>query len=196
MKAFRILSEVCHANLLSFPSISNFLLTGFVAVEALPGQPFEMSETGWGEFEITLKFHYVPESGEKPQTLYHNLRLHPYENERGPEVKAWTYEEQIFNEPHEQFYEILTNGPPAAKGGKGKKRMGILPEGVGERTAKVPVNGRPGQPYSKETEKLEVEKLQAAQLKVDKWVDEMKLEAQKKEELLQSLRSGGTTTAS
>lgn len=87
-------------------------------IDGEPGKPFLVEETGWGEFEITLKLYYVSESGEKPQTLYHHLRLHPYgrtEEDRESmretgEVPAWTYEEQLFNEPYEAFHEILTTG--------------------------------------------------------------------------------------
>jgi len=40
--------------------------------------PFEVSETGWGEFEIQIRIHFVAESGEKAITLYHHLKLHPW----------------------------------------------------------------------------------------------------------------------
>ncbi|EEY22809.1 YEATS domain-containing protein [Verticillium alfalfae VaMs.102] len=88
-------------------------------IDAEPGKPFVVNETGWGEFEITLKLYYATESGEKPQTLYHHLRLHPYgrtEEEKeemrtgNGEVRAWIYEDQLFSEPYETFYEILTSG--------------------------------------------------------------------------------------
>lgn len=86
-------------------------------IDAVPGKPFVVNETGWGEFEIAIKMYYVPESGEKAQTLYHHLRLHPYGDatERAAmvangEVPAWVYEEQLFNEPYEHFYDILTSG--------------------------------------------------------------------------------------
>ncbi|KAG0647537.1 af-9 [Hyphodiscus hymeniophilus] len=73
-----------------------------------PGETFEVHETGWGEFEISIKIFYVPESLEKPQTMYHQLRLHTYGTEaekeemrRKGEIKAWGYEEMVFNEPGE-----------------------------------------------------------------------------------------------
>jgi hypothetical protein len=47
-------------------------------IEGEKGKPFVVNETGWGEFEITLKLYYATESGEKAQTLYHHLHLHPY----------------------------------------------------------------------------------------------------------------------
>lgn len=43
--------------------------------------PFEVTETGWGEFDIIIKIHFNPISGEKPLTLYHHLKLHPYEED-------------------------------------------------------------------------------------------------------------------
>lgn len=86
------------------------------AIDATPGHPFVVRETGWGEFEITIRLFYPPESGEKPQTLYHYLKLHPYGNsddERAnmaDEVRAWQYDEQLFNEPYEAFFRTLTSG--------------------------------------------------------------------------------------
>jgi YEATS domain-containing protein 4 len=173
------------------------------AVEAVYGQPFAVSETGWGEFEISIKLHYVAESMEKPQTLWHGLRLHPYgteeekakQREQGSEVRAWAYEEQIFNEPFEQFYEILTSPPPLiGKGGKGKGRGGggrlsVLNGGIGERTASVPPRSSPGQPFSKETEQLEIKRLKEAKLKVDEQNEVLRQELEKKEALLASLRA-------
>jgi YEATS domain-containing protein 4 len=168
------------------------------AVEAVYGQPFSVSETGWGEFEISIKLHYVPESLEKPQTLWHGLRLHPYgteeekakQREAGSEVRAWAYEEQIFNEPYEAFYEILTSGPGKGKGkGRQMGRTSVLNGGVGERTAMVPARSSPGQPFSRETEQLEIKRLKEAQAKVDEQTRELTAELKRKETLLASLRA-------
>ncbi|KAI5308823.1 NuA4 histone H4 acetyltransferase complex and the SWR1 complex subunit [Ascosphaera atra] len=84
------------------------------AVRTIEQPPFEVSETGWGEFEIQVKLYFVPESMEKPQTLWHTLKLHPYgedvegKRERREVVRSVNYEEVVFNEPVEQFYDILT----------------------------------------------------------------------------------------
>jgi YEATS family len=51
------------------------------SVLAIEQPPFEVSETGWGEFEIAIKIYFHTASGEKPVTLYHHLRLHPYEDD-------------------------------------------------------------------------------------------------------------------
>ncbi|KAJ3719367.1 yeats family-domain-containing protein [Lentinula raphanica] len=87
--------------------------------------PFEVSETGWGEFEVTIKLHFVPESGEKALTIYHHLKLHPWSltgepdsvppvevaQKAGP-VHSWQYDEIVFNDPYQNFLNILTSNPP------------------------------------------------------------------------------------
>ncbi|KAL2164417.1 hypothetical protein VTH06DRAFT_3633 [Thermothelomyces fergusii] len=229
-------------------------------IEGEKGKAFELHETGWGEFEIAIKLYYVPESAEKPQTLYHHLRLHPYgrtEEEKaamrlnGGEVISWAYEEQIFNEPYEPFYELLTSGavppslaasssssssgpsgttttttnnnnnntntntsntttaaansksgaagaskPPA--GGKSKDKdkdrdgqaiKAVRTEGgVLERSAMIPLTARPGQPFSVETEQLEIKKLQEALVKVQKMLAKTREEVAAKERRLRELK--------
>ncbi|RDW59834.1 hypothetical protein BP5796_10230 [Coleophoma crateriformis] len=168
-----------------------------------PGDAFEVHETGWGEFEITIKLYYIPESLEKPQTLYHHLRLHPYgateaEKEamkQQPEILAWVYEEQLFNEPYENFYEILTSpapAPPKGAGGKGKgtrKLGGGMVGSVGDRTALIPSQNRPGQPFSRESETLEIKRLREAMGKVEELTKSVQRELKEKEEELAKLRS-------
>ncbi|CCC10593.1 hypothetical protein SMACR_06465 [Sordaria macrospora] len=230
-------------------------------VEGIKGQPFQIHETGWGEFEITMKLYYVPESSEKPQTLYHHLRLHPFgrtEEEKeamrlnGGEVISWVYEEQIFNEPYEPFYDILISGalPPSAptlkdgggggggsgaatptsantpgassnKGGnkKGHERshsrasvstnkdgknnepkeepfvMQRSEGGVLERSAIIPLVNRPGHPFSRETEQLEIQKLKEAMVKVDEMRKHMLEEMEKKQKRLEALRAENAKAA-
>jgi YEATS domain-containing protein 4 len=162
-----------------------------------PGGTFEVHETGWGEFEITIKLYYVPESLEKPQTLYHHLRLHPYGEteeekekmkQRG-EVPAVVYEEQLFNEPYENFFDILTSPAPPGKGGKTKVLKGGMVSSVGERTALIPLTNRPGSEYSLETENLELRKLMAAIEQVKKIAEELSKEIQEAEVTLAKLRA-------
>lgn len=235
-------------------------LPRIIVVEGIKGQPFQIHETGWGEFEITMKLYYVPESSEKPQTLYHHLRLHPFgrtEEEKeamrlnGGEVISWVYEEQIFNEPYEPFYDILISGalppPPGStlkdggsggggggsgaatptsantpgassnKGGnkKGHERshsrasvstnkdgknnnnepkeepfvMQRSEGGVLERSAMIPLVNRPGHPFSRETEQLEIQKLKEAMVKVDEMRKQMLEEMEKKQKRLEALRA-------
>lgn len=103
-------------------------------MRTIESPPFEVNETGWGEFEIQIKLYFVPESMEKPQTLWHTLTLHPYgddiegKKERREVVKSINYEEVVFNEPVEQFYDILT-------GGLGPNARGATPAGAAGATA-------------------------------------------------------------
>ncbi|KAK7908282.1 hypothetical protein PG985_015585 [Apiospora marii] len=168
---------------------------------------FVVNETGWGEFEITIKLYYSSQSGEKPQTLYHHLRLHPYgrtdeeketmRTQGGGEIKAWTYEEQLFNEPFEEFYKVLTSGArdkgTGSTGGKGKgKGKSVAPpqEGdVKERSAMIPLANRPGQPFSRETEQLEIKRLKEAEEKVVEMVRAMNKAIKAKEEELAALKA-------
>ncbi len=167
----------------------------------------------------------MTDSGEKPQTLYHHLRLHPYgrtEEEKEAmrsEVISWTYEEQIFNEPYETFYEILTSGTsptpaPAAAGkpggaggksggaGKGKTKGKEQPQeaqrtegGVLERSAMIPMTNRPGHPFSRETEQLEIKKLKEALVKVEEMSKKMAKELEKKDQRLKELKADSAKAA-
>lgn len=201
-------------------------------------------ETGWGEFEISIKLYYAAESGEKPQTLYHHLRLHPYASnaptaapaaadgaangnaaaggaggttsatqsvtKHPGEVIAWVYEEQLFNEPFEAFYDMLTSPAPAASaaGGKGKGGKGgkggatgtgttgagaalqgeRTPGGVLERSAMVPLTSRPGHPFSKEAEQLEIKRIREAHAKTEEMTRKMVEELRAKEAELKKLK--------
>jgi YEATS domain-containing protein 4 len=171
-------------------------------IDAVPGKPFEVSETGWGEFEINIKLHYVSESGEKPQSLWHGLRLHPYGTDEdrelqksSGEVTAWCYEEQVFSEPYESFYDILTTGsertkPTGKSAGKGKAQQKKASElQAPERTALVPLKSSPGQPFSRETEKMEIQRLLEARKKVEEQTRAAIAEIRKKEERLQQLKA-------
>ncbi|KAI0110500.1 hypothetical protein GGR51DRAFT_93956 [Nemania sp. FL0031] len=182
-----------------------------------PQKAFVVNETGWGEFEITIKLYYDSKSGEKPQTLYHHLRLHPYgrnEAEKeamrtGGEVVAWTYEEQVFNEPFEEFYKILTSGardkgtPAPGTGGKGKGKGKSTfnsatagKEGdVKERSAMIPLTTRPGQPFSRETEEAELKCLREAEEKVHQMITALNKGVKAKEEELAALKAGNKAAA-
>ncbi|KAK3295885.1 yeats family-domain-containing protein [Chaetomium fimeti] len=198
-------------------------------IEGEKSKPFTLHETGWGEFEIAIKLYYVAESAEKPQTLYHHLRLHPYgrtEEEKetmrlnGGQVISWAYEEQLFNEPYEPFYEILTSGAMPASGsggggggggggnkggskggggggaGKSKEKeqavkMVRSEGGVLERSAMIPLTNRPGQPFSRETEQVEIKKLQEALVKVEELMTKTKEDVAGKEKRLKELKAEG-----
>ncbi|KAL5530336.1 YAF9 [Sanghuangporus sanghuang] len=88
--------------------------------------PFEVTETGWGEFEIQIRINFVAEAGEKQYLLYHHLKLHPWTAvgsgepeipppdvaaKSGP-VHSWQYDEVVFNDPFQSFLNILMAHPP------------------------------------------------------------------------------------
>lgn len=183
-------------------------------VEGEPGKPFTVEETGWGEFDITIKLYYVNDSGEKPQTLYHYLRLHPYgrnEEEKqamissNGEICSWSYEEQLFNEPYEVFYNLLTQGaiPKGWKpsGGKGKGKTRAPPpfptdnNEVWEHSAMIPAHNRPGQPFSLETEAAEIRKLAEAQGQAEDMAKKILAELKAKEEQLATLKGENQAAA-
>ncbi len=185
-------------------------------IEGDAGKPFMVSETGWGEFDITVKLYYVNESGEKPQTLYHYLRLHPFgrtEEEKqsmvtnNGEVRAWSFEEQLFNEPYEAFFNTLTSGAvpkgwKTAGGGKGKGKNRPTPplpppdsDNVWERSAMIPKHNRPAQPFSRETEAAEIKKLKDAQAKTEEMSATVVAELKGKEDLLAKLKAENAAAA-
>ena len=81
-------------------------------VRTLEKPPYEVTETGWGEFEIGITVHFSSDCGEKSIYLLAPLKLH-HEAEPGapkPEKKDLKrpvvkekYEELVFHEPDEDF---------------------------------------------------------------------------------------------
>ncbi|OMP03141.1 YEATS family protein [Corchorus olitorius] len=77
--------------------------------------PFELSESGWGEFEIAITLFFHSDVCEKPLNLYHHLKLYP-EDESGPmstkkPVVVELYDEIVFTEPSESFLARVQNHP-------------------------------------------------------------------------------------
>ena len=81
--------------------------------------PYQVTETGWREFEIVIKihFHTGAELGinEKNFQIFHGLKLHPY-NPQAPkrpngEVSSVLFDELVFQEPTEATFEKLTRKP-------------------------------------------------------------------------------------
>lgn len=132
----------------------------------IEGPPYEVEETGWGEFEIAIKFYFVPESTEKPQSIWHGLKLHPYgddvegKKERREMVKSICYEEVLFNEPVEQFYDVLTGGGANVRG-KASAKMGKA-SARGMPTAEIPERISKDNVYSREQESRELDRLGVA----------------------------------
>ncbi|KAI5577413.1 hypothetical protein POPTR_009G126200v4 [Populus trichocarpa] len=77
--------------------------------------PFELSEAGWGEFEIAITLYFHSDVCDKPLNLYHHLKLYP-EDEPGPvsmkkPVVVESYDEIVFPEPSEGFLARVQSHP-------------------------------------------------------------------------------------
>lgn len=114
-----------------------------------PG-PFEVTETGYGEFGVEIRLYFAPESGEKAVYREHYLVLGSYgseeqraRQERENKIVAERLETIEFNEPTADFFRSLTS--PAqwewrmVKKGRGKgKKPEMVFEGDVQPTAQLP----------------------------------------------------------
>ncbi|TID30282.1 hypothetical protein CANINC_001162 [Pichia inconspicua] len=94
------------------------------ATRTIEQPPFEVTESGWGEFEIVIKIFFHTEGGEKNVTLVHHLKLHPYDGtiSMDGKVESVLYDEIVFNEPTETAFAMLTQNPGSLLDDKLKKR--------------------------------------------------------------------------
>ncbi|KIZ04869.1 putative Protein AF-9 like protein [Monoraphidium neglectum] len=83
--------------------------------------PFELTEEGWGEFEMSIVLHFQPDAQEGPIEVFHHLRLYEEGEPQGLPLPAnkkpvisEQYEELVFSEPHEAFYRRLMSTPQRA----------------------------------------------------------------------------------
>lgn len=83
------------------------------STRTIESPPFEVTETGWGEFEILIKIFFHTEGGEKNVLLAHHLKLHPYNGvvSMDGKVESLKYDEIVFNEPTEKMFALLTKQP-------------------------------------------------------------------------------------
>lgn len=84
-------------------------------VRVVEAPPFELSECGWGEFEIAISLFFHNDICEKQLDLYHHLKLYS-EDESGPQstkkpVVVETYNEIVFPDPSEDFYTRVQKHP-------------------------------------------------------------------------------------
>ena len=83
-------------------------------VRVITKPPYEVHETGWGEFEVAIKV-FFHDPAEKPITMYHLLKLF----QTDPAVIAGKkcvvsehYDELVFTDPTNTIYQLLTNPKP------------------------------------------------------------------------------------
>ncbi|XP_064385096.1 YEATS domain-containing protein 4-like [Halichondria panicea] len=80
-------------------------------IRVITRPPYEVGETGWGEFEIIIKVFFVDPS-EKPLTIYHLLKL--FQNDPAvisgkKNVVSEQYDEIVFTDPTSTMYRVLTS---------------------------------------------------------------------------------------
>ena len=112
---------------------------------AEPIESFELTESGYGNFMITVRLYFVPAAMEKWQARTHFLQLESYGDEatkalqeREGVVRSEQVEVIEFNEPTEALWDRLTSedqfkaaAPLTGKGsgkGKGKARPVVVPD--------------------------------------------------------------------
>ena len=166
------------------------------ASRTVEAHTFEVSETGYGEFEIELRLYYDSRSGEKAQYRFHRLRLEAFGDEaqvaqqtRDGKVVAETCEIVEFNEPSWDFWSKMTGEEQfAAYRAKGKGRGGKTSTawaGGREPTANLPDKGTPDAPWSKEMEKKVLEMLGDAQRELDVEMEKEKERARDRRKKMQ-----------
>lgn len=114
-----------------------------------PG-PFEVMETGYGEFDVEIRLYFAQEASEKAVYRSHFLVLQPYgteeqkaRQERENRVVSERLETIEFNEPTMEFYRSLTSEGQfdwlKSKKGRGKGKAAVMVfEGDVEPTAQLP----------------------------------------------------------
>ncbi|KAK5113020.1 hypothetical protein LTR85_011042 [Meristemomyces frigidus] len=169
-----------------------------------PG-PFEVSETGYGEFGVEIRLYFAQESGEKAVYREHYLVLAPYgpddqraRQERENKIVAERLETIEFNEPTQEFFKTLTsedqfNWLKVKKGrGKGKKPDYIF-EGAVEPTAQLPEKAMdPGQAgaggaWSVQYERQVLAQLQQSGATLDQMIEEEKRGMEERRRRLEEL---------
>ncbi|XP_014664903.1 PREDICTED: YEATS domain-containing protein 4-like isoform X3 [Priapulus caudatus] len=73
--------------------------------------PYEVTETGWGEFEIVIKIYFIDPT-ERPVTLYQFLRLFQSQANimlGNKNVVSEFYDELIFHEPTSMMQQLLSS---------------------------------------------------------------------------------------
>eukprot|EP00466_Bigelowiella_natans_P018454 jgi/Bigna1/80934/fgenesh1_pg.76_\ len=81
-------------------------------VRGIEKPPYEVTETGWGEFSILIKVHFR-DPNEKPVQFYHHLKLfrkNKSDKDTGPVISE-VYDEFVFHQPTYKFRDLLLKKP-------------------------------------------------------------------------------------
>lgn len=168
--------------------------------------PWEVKETGYGEFGVELRLYFSPESSEKALYREHYLVLGAYGTEeqqarqlRENKIVAERLETIEFNEPTSEFFRSLTADDQfdwlKVKKGRGKgKKPEMVFEGDVEPTAQLPEKSADsvgglgaGGAWSKQYENQVLTQLQLSMGKLDEVVDSEKQKAEERRKALESV---------
>ncbi|GJJ07322.1 hypothetical protein Clacol_001523 [Clathrus columnatus] len=161
--------------------------------------PFEVTETGWGEFEIGIRITFVAESGEKALSLHHHLKLHQWSPDGSggvdpslalPQpsthaVHSWQYDEIVFHEPYQAFYNILLNHTPTALSNMRKK---TVPPIQYPQDANTETNDAETPEFSTPMEKDEAERLETVRRTILAETEKLRQSLLLKEKELEQLK--------
>lgn len=170
-----------------------------------PG-PFEVTETGYGEFGVEIRLYFPSESGEKAQYREHYLVLAPHGPQEQMErqtrenaVVAERIESIEFNEPTQELYRALVSDDQfhwlmTKKGrGKGKKPEYVF-EGDVEPSAQLPekagtsgAGAGAGGAWSKQFERQILATLGESTKQLEALIDEETAANEKRREQMQDL---------
>ncbi|KZZ95760.1 YEATS family protein [Ascosphaera apis ARSEF 7405] len=182
-------------------------------VRTIESPPFEVNETGWGEFEIQIKLYFVPESMEKPQTLWHTLTLHPY----GDDIEGKKERREVVKTAGATASGTSGNkGKSAGKGSSASNKQSqqataaqlesqqqqqsdaaanaAALELAATRTAEIPYSDSPTNPYSQKTEAKELDRISVAIKTVTQMVKEEKAKLAEREARLEELKKSEGVT--
>ena len=147
--------------------------------------------------------------------LWHAIKLHApgnteeerqeYLNQNGGVVINEDYNEIVFNEPTEQFFELMTSGaapiPPvsgigsgrggksvAGKGMKAQQAAAALAKRQGDRSAEIPTVSTPENPYSQRAEQEEVAFLQGKNAELNAFFQEEMRKLKEAEQELEEVK--------
>ncbi|KAK3017931.1 hypothetical protein RJ639_004020, partial [Escallonia herrerae] len=84
-------------------------------VRVVESPPFELSECGWGEFEIAISIFFHSDVCDKHLDLYHRLKLYSGDESipqstKKPVVVEY-YNDIVFSDPFKDFFSLVHNHP-------------------------------------------------------------------------------------
>lgn len=177
------------------------------ASRTIEEEPFQVQETGYGEFEVELRLYFDSASGEKAQYRIHRLRLEPYGTEAeqaaqraANSVVAETLEIVEFNEPSQEFFAKMTSeeqfehlrkksggkGRGKGRGGKGEKEK-IEYEGDREPSANLPERASENPNWNRQREKQLLDMLANAQRELNNSIEQERKKAEERQRRLAAL---------